>query len=148
MPGWLVSKQYIILRFNNTRFADFSERVLHSDGYLRVMNASASKYLFLCGCSILVIFFAGGCRTQQDEKQGEKVVMAKRDINQVKDAHTPELMAIPGVVGVYIGQIKDNQPCIGVMVVKKTPELLKKIPKDLDGYPVKIDETGEIKPMK
>ncbi len=74
--------------------------------------------------------------------------MAKRDINQVKEAHTRELMAIPGVVGVYIGELDNHDPCIGVMVAKKTPELVKKIPKNLEGYPVRIDETGEIRPMK
>ena len=74
--------------------------------------------------------------------------MPQRDINAVKEAHTKELMALPGVVGVYVGELDDHTPAIGVMVVKKTPELGQKIPKVLEGYPVKIDETGEIKPMK
>ena len=74
--------------------------------------------------------------------------MPLRDINQVKEAHTGELMSLPGVVGVYVGELEDHTPCIGVMVVKKTPDLEKKIPKSLEGHPVRIDETGEIKPMK
>ena len=74
--------------------------------------------------------------------------MARRDINSVKESHSAELMAIPGVVGVYVGETENRQPCIGVMVVKKTPELEKMIPKILEGYPVKVDETGIIKPMR
>ena len=74
--------------------------------------------------------------------------MTQRDINAVKDAHVDELMALPGVVGVYVGELENHTPAIGVMVVKKTPELEQKIPKTLEGYPVKIDETGVITPMK
>jgi len=74
--------------------------------------------------------------------------MPSRDVNAVKETHTQELMSIPGVVGVYVGELDNGQPCIGVMVVKRTDALEQKIPKTLEGYPVKVDETGEIKPMK
>ncbi len=74
--------------------------------------------------------------------------MPARDINLVKEAHTNELMSLKGVVGVYVGALDDGKPCIGVLVEKKTPELEKKIPKSLEGYPVKIDETGTVRPMK
>ena len=80
--------------------------------------------------------------------EGSKPNESRRDINDVKEAHTKELMSIPGVVGVYVGQLTDRTPCIGVMVVKKSDDLEKKIPKSLEGYPVRIDETGVIKPMK
>jgi len=76
-----------------------------------------------------------------------KVAVPLRDINAVKEDHTKELMAIPGVVGVYVGALENGTPCIGVMVVKKSPELEKKIPKELEGHPVRIDETGVIKPL-
>ena len=69
------------------------------------------------------------------------------DIDAVKESHTKELMALEGVVGVYVGRLDDGSPCIAVMVVKKSPELEKKIPTSLEGYRVTIDETGEIKPM-
>jgi hypothetical protein len=71
-----------------------------------------------------------------------------RDINAVKEAHTPELMNIPGVVGVYIGETDDGVAFIGVMVTKKTPEIDTKIPQKLEGYPVHVEETGEIKPLQ
>ncbi|HYQ86009.1 MAG TPA: hypothetical protein VES59_02075 [Bacteroidota bacterium] len=74
--------------------------------------------------------------------------MAQRDINLVKEAHTKELMSVPGVIGVYVGALDDGKPCIGVMVVKKSSALEQRIPGMLEGYPVRIDETGEIKPLK
>ena len=73
--------------------------------------------------------------------------MATRDIKEVMEAHTEELMAIPGVVGVYIGALDDGTPCIKVMVIEKTPELEQKIPKALEGHPIVIEETGEIRPL-
>jgi len=73
--------------------------------------------------------------------------MAMRDINDVMKSHTEELMSIPGVVGVYIGALEDGSPCIKVMVIEKTPELERIIPNVLEGYPVLIIETGEIRPL-
>ena len=69
------------------------------------------------------------------------------DINAVKEAHEQELMANPGVVGVYIGRLENGTPCITVMVKKKTPELEKKIPAMIDNCAVRLEETGEIKPL-
>jgi hypothetical protein len=75
--------------------------------------------------------------------------MPKRDINEVLRSHDQEIMAIPGVVGIYVGLLDDEKTsCLKVMVVKKTPELERKIPRELEGYPVVIEETGEIRPMK
>jgi hypothetical protein len=74
-------------------------------------------------------------------------VTPARNINTVKEAHTPELMNIHGVVGVYIGETDDGVAFIGVMVSKKTSEIDKIIPQNLEGYPVHVEETGEIKPL-
>ena len=70
-----------------------------------------------------------------------------RPIEDVMKDHTAELLAIPGVVGLYQAELKDGTPCIKVMVVKKTRELEARIPDRLEGHPVRIDETGVIKPL-
>ena len=51
-------------------------------------------------------------------------------------------------VGVCIGAYDDGTKCIGVMVDTLTPEIEKKIPKTLEGHPVRIDESGVFKPLK
>ncbi|HKZ39281.1 MAG TPA: hypothetical protein VJ184_16575 [Chryseolinea sp.] len=81
-----------------------------------------------------------------EDSRGQSL-MAMRDINDVMKSHTEELMSIPGVVGVYIGALEDGSPCIKVMVIEKTPELERIIPNVLEGYPVLIIETGEIRPL-
>jgi hypothetical protein len=72
----------------------------------------------------------------------------KRDINAVLRDHDKQLLAIPGVVGVYVALLKDGKtPCLKVMLERKTPEIERAIPKTLEGYPVVSEVTGEIRPL-
>ncbi len=87
------------------------------------------------------------CQRSTNREMKEQNAMPSRDINDAMQTHTAEIMALPGVVGIYIGETVDAHPCIKVMVVEKTLELEQKIPKTLEGYAVLIDVTGEIKPM-
>ncbi len=73
--------------------------------------------------------------------------MPERPIADVLAAHTPELMALPGVVGTYQGAKPDGSPIIVVMVAKSGAELERRIPKSLEGWPVRIEVTGEIRAM-
>jgi hypothetical protein len=75
--------------------------------------------------------------------------MTRRDINAVLKDHEEELLAISGVVGVYVGLLPDEKtPCLKVMVVKETEDLKRRIPKSIEGYPVLIEESGVIHPLK
>jgi len=67
-------------------------------------------------------------------------------IEKVMSKHEAAIMAIPGVTGIGIG-IGDQQSglVIKVYVERKTPELEMRIPKELEGYPVKTEETGEFR---
>ena len=56
-------------------------------------------------------------------------------------------MSIPGVIGVGVGG-KENAAKIVVNVVRLTEGLISKIPKELDGVPVEILETGIIKALR
>ncbi len=69
--------------------------------------------------------------------------MPEPAISEVLEASQDSIMALSGVVGVGIGE-RDGEPCIRVLVVKKTSNLLEKIPSEIEGYAVEVDETGEI----
>ena len=101
---------------------------------------------------VVVILFSMACSaaTQSPVNQtGRQESMTRKDINVVLKDHDKELLAIPGVVGVYVGLLSDNKtPCLKVMVVKGTEELKRKIPKSIEGYPVVIEESGVIRPLK
>ncbi len=72
--------------------------------------------------------------------------MSAMKIEKVLKKYTDNLMSISSVVGTGQG-LCDGKPCIKVFVVKKTPELEDKIPEKLEGYSVKIEETGVIRAL-
>jgi len=60
--------------------------------------------------------------------------MTRKDIDSVLRDRDKELMAISGIVGVYVGLMPDKEtPCLKVMVVKETEELKRRIPKTSEG---------------
>ena len=73
--------------------------------------------------------------------------MSQPTIQEVQKMHQDRLMSLPGVIGIGIGAIDDTL-VLKVLVVKKTAELEKKIPKTLEGYRVVIQETGVIRALK
>ncbi len=70
-----------------------------------------------------------------------------KSIDEVIRTHADSLMAIPGVVGIYHGQKEDGSACLKILVRAITPEIERRIPRTLEGYPVEIELTGEIRPM-
>lgn len=97
-------------------------------------------------CLVLVAALAAaGCRGRGRAERQEP--MSRRPIAQVLVQHTPRLMALPGVVGTYEGESEDGAPCLRVMVVALNPALRESIPAELEGWPVEIEETGEIRPL-
>src|SRR5688572_3628786 len=73
----------------------------------------------------------------------------RRDINAVLADHDDELLALPGVAGVYIGLLSDEKtPCLKVMLVRQDARLKRRIPRTLEGHPVVTEVTGEIRPLQ
>ena len=72
----------------------------------------------------------------------------KRNINAVLAAHDRVLLAIPGVVGVYVGTLEGRHTsCLRVMLARKNPESERKIPRVIEGYPVVTEVTGEMRAL-
>ena len=64
-------------------------------------------------------------------------------IEQILEQHQDELMAVPGVVGVGVGE-RAGVPVILVMLQAADPELKRRLPSRLDGFDVELEVTGEI----
>ncbi len=101
--------------------------------------------IFSIGIIVFGIGIVGCVNKTVDDHEGEKKMTAKT-IEEVLKEHTEELINIPGVVGTAQGLCNDK-PCIKVYVIDKTPELEQKIPDKLEGYPLMIEETGEIRAL-
>jgi hypothetical protein len=65
-------------------------------------------------------------------------------INAVIQSHAEELLEIPGVVGVAHGA-HEGHSVVQILVERRTPELLAKLPRTLDGYPVVVVQSGELR---
>ncbi len=94
----------------------------------------------LAGCD-------GGVHHRAEQAPTDSTRMTSPSIETVLAAHTPKLMSIPGVVGTAQGE-EQGAPCILVFVVKKDERIRREIPSSLEGYPVRIDEVGEIRPIR
>ncbi len=69
------------------------------------------------------------------------------DIHTVLRRHRAQLLAVKGVVGVGVGQVK-GEKVVQVMVSKRLPEHDRKIPSVLENYRVVIVETGPFRARK
>ena len=63
------------------------------------------------------------------------------------EAHTPNLMSIPGVVGTAQGE-ENGAPIILVFVKTKDDRIRREVPPTIEGYPVRVDEVGEVRPIR
>ena len=70
-----------------------------------------------------------------------------RDINAVMADHVQQLMAMDGVTGVAIGATEDGTPCIMILLIELTETRRRALPDQLEGHPVCLFESGEIRPL-
>ncbi len=75
---------------------------------------------------------------------GEEKKILEMKIEEVLKKYTDNLMSMSGVVGIGQG-LCDGEPCIKVFLIRKTQELGEKIPRELEGYKVKIEETDKFR---
>jgi|GEM_PF-624750 len=73
--------------------------------------------------------------------------MPKPTIQQVKEKYEMDLINIEGVTGVGF-HYENGQPVIWVYVERKTKLISDNIPDALDGYPVRIEATGELNALE
>lgn len=73
--------------------------------------------------------------------------MQRKPIEQVLSSNQEMLLAITGVQGFYQGETEEGDECIVIMVDSLTEQNKTVFPDSLGGYPVKVEVTGEIKPL-
>lgn len=78
-----------------------------------------------------------------------KSAAAKADIKDVLAKHEPELLSISGVVGVYVDVLPDRKTkCLKVLLAREDPLVQRRVPKELDGYKVETEVSGQIRPFR
>ena len=107
-------------------------------GHLRCIEPHAS--IFSCAFWLATAAVIDGCTAVEND------LMPLKTVTEVLEQHSSEIMAQPGVVGVGESECA-GAPCIRVYVLERTPDLLDQIPATLEGYPVLIEESAEIRPL-
>ncbi|MFH2051719.1 MAG: hypothetical protein ABIK96_04545 [bacterium] len=96
----------------------------------------------------LVILMLAGCQAAgpgcSDKEAG--TVEAWTIAEVIRD-RAAELMAIPGVTGVAEGRTADDRVCLVIYVHTLTPALERDLPREVAGFPVVVEESGEIRPL-
>ena len=96
----------------------------------------------LCAVLLAGTLFVAACGQQTGEGN-----VRRADVNVVLKAYAPELMAIEGVTAVAVGKLDSGEDCVRIYVVKLTDELRAQLPATLEGWPVDVEESGEIRPL-
>lgn len=64
-------------------------------------------------------------------------------VKEVREKYEPDLFAIDGVSGVSVDEAKDE-----IIVYIEKPEISRKVPKKLDGFPVRYEVIGRIEALQ
>jgi hypothetical protein len=84
---------------------------------------------------------------KQERASKQACSMPNQTVNSVIERHAGEIVSLPGVVGIAEGEAR-GRSCIRVFVVRRTEHLSNSIPRELDGWPVIVEETGELSALK
>jgi hypothetical protein len=92
---------------------------------------------------VIAIVVTASCTPRPMDQNSE----TRKPITEVLSAHTVEWMKLPGVIGT--GETKkDDQPAIMIFVDTLNDELRSKLPTQVDGYSVVIEQSGKIVPLR
>lgn len=111
------------------------------------MECPMPKHRPRMGVIVAALMAMGGLGCNNDLPKSEQTgPMAGKTIQQVQEEHTDEWMAIRGVVGTALGQC-EGKPCILILTASDTEQVRGTIPPTVEGYPVVVQHTGEIRAL-
>ncbi|HEB94369.1 MAG TPA: hypothetical protein ENI94_13100 [Gammaproteobacteria bacterium] len=76
---------------------------------------------------------------------GNEALAMAASIFDVKSRYEPRLLSLPGVISVGIGRAFDGRTVIVIGVEDKASVEDPKLPKQLEGYPVRVDVIGPVR---
>jgi hypothetical protein len=118
-------------------------RPVHAIASARRPRAAGRIALLLA--LVTLAAFAAACRARAPRTEGSPV--SRPPLAEVLARHTPPFMAMPGVVGTYQGADSTGQPVFVVMIAHEDPALAARIPPTLEGWPVRVEVTGELRAL-
>ncbi len=68
-------------------------------------------------------------------------------VREIKKQHEKKWLSIKGVVAIGIGNVSVNRIGLIISVIKDVKKIRNRIPKEIDGIPIQIQETGDLKAL-
>jgi hypothetical protein len=93
---------------------------------------------------VVLLFLVAGCGINRGDAP-EESQMNRISIQEVQEAHTPEWMQLPGVVGTGIG-LCEGEPCIRIFLSRPSPEAEAAIGERVEGHRIDFEVTGGFRP--
>ncbi|HEY6171514.1 MAG TPA: hypothetical protein VIX80_04555 [Candidatus Kapabacteria bacterium] len=93
---------------------------------------------------ITVLFLMGCDSTSNISKKDTTTTKTTMTVSEILEKYSDTWMQVEGVIGTGEGRYQDK-PCVKVFVVSSTELIKKEIPSSVDGIPVVIEVTGEIR---
>jgi hypothetical protein len=78
-------------------------------------------------------------------QQLDEDILMSPSIEKVKAKNEERLLSMSGVVSVGIGRNPDGTTVIVIGLEGPRPDTVQKLPKELEGYPVRVDVIGSVK---
>ncbi|MCH7881997.1 MAG: hypothetical protein IIB69_10595 [Proteobacteria bacterium] len=115
--------------------------MIPNKGRNRVLSASIRWLTVLSVLFLLQIFYndqvQAAAQSSEVEHKAIKTVLAK---------HSRNLASLPGVTAVAEGEC-DGEPCIKIYLSRDSADVLESIPKSIEGIPISVSVSGEIKAL-
>jgi hypothetical protein len=73
--------------------------------------------------------------------------MPHRPVETVLQEHSAQWMSLPSVAGCGVGEWK-GKPCIIIFVTKLNRKLAAQIPREVEGHPVVVEESGPFRALR
>ena len=96
--------------------------------------------------SLLLLIVLGAVACGPNGATREETVQ-RPPLSEVVARHAPRLIEVEGIEVVYESVGPDGEPCVKIGVVELTDALRADLPRELDGWPVVVIESGEIRPL-
>jgi hypothetical protein len=74
-------------------------------------------------------------------------VATEDEMRAIKKAHSSSLLRHPGVCGVNVGVEPDGQAVLEVHLDTDDPDVLKNLPKQIEGHTIKYLKTGPFRKL-
>ena len=94
--------------------------------------------------TLALLVVTSACGPNRSEPSPDEHV-PRPTIQEVQEAHTPEWMQLPGVVGTGIG-LCEGEPCIRIFLSEPSPETEAAIGERVAGYRIDFEVTGRFTP--